>query len=152
MNLPWGRNNWRRVTSEARSTCTHAQAANHREKGWSLLEVQVLWTEKGYLQFPALVSLNYKSLLLSPNLQKNLLKDYGLTYHYGEPEARECNLWGVCGGEWGRSEALLKESSLKTASGDMHRSYAGVQRPLVLLKQQMATRTDLENMSVFPGE
>lgn len=28
---------------------------------------------------------------------ENLLKDYGLTYHCGESEARECNPWWVDG-------------------------------------------------------
>lgn len=73
------------------------------------------WTEMDCFKFPALFSLNCKSLLLSPGLQKKLLKDYRLTYHHGASEARECILQG----EMGKLYSLLRESSLKTIRGDI---------------------------------
>lgn len=69
------------------------QAVDHRLRRKMVPpERAQVWTEKGYLKFPALLSLNCKSVLLSPSLQKNLLKDYRFIYHRGASEARECNL------------------------------------------------------------
>lgn len=83
MDLPWARNKWKRVTLEARSTC--------RYSGYRLQAGR-----KGGPAGRAWV-MNWERLFIVSGFSENLLKDYGLTYHCGKSEARECNPWGVNG-------------------------------------------------------
>lgn len=97
MDLPWGRNKWKRVTLEARSTCRYSgYRLQAGEKSGPAGRAWVMNWERLFI-VSGFVPSELQILTASPKPSENLLKDYGLTYHCGESEARECNPWGVDG-------------------------------------------------------
>ena len=148
MDLPWARNKWKRVTLEARSTCRYSgYRLQAGRKGGPAGRAWVMNWERLFI-VSGFVPSELQILSASPKPSENLLKDYGLTYHCGKSEARECNPWGVNG----KGLIACWENP---ASGPQVVTHTKVMLGLEILgwlKRQMAARTDLGNKSIFPDE
>lgn len=97
IDLPWGRNKWKKSLWK-QEVPAGTQATDYRlgRKGGPAGRAWVMNWERLFIVSSFVPSeLQILSAITKPS--ENLLKDYGLTYHCGESEARECNPWGVDG-------------------------------------------------------